>query len=52
MSRDRRANQIIHGYDTANGEIIWDIVRTKRPSLERQLAQILAAHEREMEDRS
>ena len=34
-------NRIIHGYDTVDDEIIWDIVQTKLAVLEAQLASLL-----------
>jgi len=44
-------NRNIHGYDTVNDEIIWDIVVTKIPVLERQLTSLLAAYESEPNER-
>jgi uncharacterized protein with HEPN domain len=35
-------NRIIHGYDSVDDEIIWDIVRNKLPALEVQLRGLLA----------
>ncbi len=34
-------NRVIHGYDTVDSEIIWDIVQTKVPALEGQLRALL-----------
>ncbi len=34
-------NRVIHGYDSVDNEIIWDIVRTKIPPLMKQLRQVL-----------
>ena len=34
-------NRIIHGYDTVDDEIVWDIVQTKLAVLEAQLASVL-----------
>lgn len=37
-------NRVIHGYDTVDNEIIWDIVQTKVPALTEQL-QVLLEYE-------
>lgn len=34
-------NRVIHGYDTVDDEIIWDIVQTNVPKLERPLKTLL-----------
>ena len=34
-------NRVIHGYDTVDDEIIWDIVQTNVPELVRQLKALL-----------
>ncbi len=34
-------NRVIHGYDTVDDEIIWDIVQTKVPVLSQQLRILL-----------
>jgi len=34
-------NRVIHGYDTVDDEIIWDIVQTNVPGLEEQLTALL-----------
>lgn len=34
-------NRVIHGYDSVDNEIIWDIVRTKIPPLMKQLRRVL-----------
>jgi uncharacterized protein with HEPN domain len=34
-------NRIIHGYDTVDDEIIWDVVRNKLPALRRQVEEFL-----------
>ena len=31
-------NRLIHGYDSVDPELIWDVVKTKIPPLKRQLA--------------
>jgi uncharacterized protein with HEPN domain len=38
-------NRLIHGYDTVDDEIIWDIVQTKLPALEEHLSALLARGE-------
>jgi uncharacterized protein with HEPN domain len=35
-------NRIIHGYDSVDDEIIWDIVRNKLPALAVQLRRLLS----------
>jgi len=34
-------NRIIHGYDSVDDEIVWDIVKHKLPALEIQLRKLL-----------
>jgi len=34
-------NRIIHGYDTVDDEIIWDVVENKLPALQRQVEKFL-----------
>ncbi|OHE79744.1 MAG: hypothetical protein A2107_00565 [Verrucomicrobia bacterium GWF2_62_7] len=34
-------NRIIHGYDTVDDEIIWDVVENKLPALRRQVEKFL-----------
>src|SRR5436190_20385154 len=34
-------NRIIHGYDSVDDEIVWDIVRNKLPALETRLRNLL-----------
>ena len=34
-------NRVIHGYDSVDNEIVWDIVRTKIPPLMKQLRRAL-----------
>jgi uncharacterized protein with HEPN domain len=34
-------NRVIHGYDSVDDEIFWDVVRTKVPDLERRVAALL-----------
>ena len=34
-------NRIIHGYDTVDDEIIWDVVENKLPALRRQVEEFL-----------
>lgn len=36
-------NRIIHGYDSVDDEILWDIVQTKIPALETRLRELLSA---------
>jgi len=40
-------NRLIHGYDSVDDEIVWDIVQTKLPPLEQHLAVMLAQDEDE-----
>jgi uncharacterized protein with HEPN domain len=35
-------NRIIHGYDTVDNQIVWDIVQTELPELTEQLTHILS----------
>ena len=34
-------NRLIHGYDSVDNEIVWDIVRSKLPALETQVRELL-----------
>lgn len=34
-------NRLIHGYDTVDEEIVWDVIQTKLPALERLACQAL-----------
>ena len=34
-------NRLIHGYDSVDDEIVWDIVQSKLPSLETQVRELL-----------
>ena len=34
-------NRIIHGYDTVDEELIWDVVKNKLPALQQQVESIL-----------
>lgn len=36
-------NRVIHGYDSVDDEIIWDIVRSKLPDLKLKVDKLLAA---------
>jgi uncharacterized protein with HEPN domain len=36
-------NRIIHGYDTVDDEIVWDVAQNKVPLLERRLFSLLEA---------
>ena len=36
-------NRIIHGYDSVDQEILWDIVQSKMPALEVRITEFLAA---------
>ena len=38
-------NRIIHGYDSVDDELVWDIVQTKLPPLESQVTALLAEQE-------
>jgi len=35
-------NRIIHGYDSVDDEIVWDIVQNKQPASEIQLSKLLS----------
>jgi Protein of unknown function DUF86 len=35
-------NRVIHGYDSVDDEIVWDVVRTKVPDLEARVTALLA----------
>jgi uncharacterized protein with HEPN domain len=37
-------NRLIHGYDSVDDEIVWDIVQTKLSALETELRRWLTAH--------
>lgn len=34
-------NRLIHGYDTVDSEIVWDVIQTKLPDLERVVRSLL-----------
>jgi len=34
-------NRLIHGYDTVDSEIVWDIIQTKLPDLERVVGALM-----------
>lgn len=36
-------NRIIHGYDSVDDEIIWDVVQNKLPTLRRQVEESLSS---------
>ena len=36
-------NRIIHGYDTVDNQIVWDIVHTELPALMQQLEALITA---------
>jgi uncharacterized protein with HEPN domain len=36
-------NRIIHGYDSVDDRIVWDVVQTKLPDLEREVMALLVA---------
>lgn len=38
-------NRLIHGYDSVDEEIVWDVIQSKLPPLVERLAQILATDE-------
>jgi uncharacterized protein with HEPN domain len=40
-------NRVIHGYDTVDDEIIWDIVQNNVPTLSGQLRELLDAEDGE-----
>lgn len=35
-------NRLIHGYDTVDSEIVWDVIQDKLPSLEQAAGRLLA----------
>jgi uncharacterized protein with HEPN domain len=39
-------NRIIHGYDSVDDQLLWQVVHTHVPSLARQLEQLLASEGR------
>jgi uncharacterized protein with HEPN domain len=34
-------NRIIHGYDTVDEELVWDVVKNKLPALQKQVESLL-----------
>ncbi len=36
-------NRVIHGYDTVDDAIVWDVVETRLPDLEREVTVLLAS---------
>jgi uncharacterized protein with HEPN domain len=38
-------NRVIHGYDSVDNEIVWDVIKNKLPGLETQVGVILRSHE-------
>jgi uncharacterized protein with HEPN domain len=38
-------NRLIHGYDSVDPELVWDVVKTKIPPLKRQIAKARAQSE-------
>lgn len=38
-------NRLIHGYDTVDSEIVWDVMQQKLPDLERVAGEILRENE-------
>jgi uncharacterized protein with HEPN domain len=38
-------NRLIHGYDSVDDEIVWDVVQTKLPILESQIHSVLDRYE-------
>ena len=39
-------NRLIHGYDSVDPELVWDIVKTKIPPLKHQLALVCGKFDR------
>ena len=37
-------NRLIHGYDSVDAELVWDLVQTHLPKLQTQLQSILIPH--------
>lgn len=37
-------NRLIHGYDSVDDQVVWDIVQTRVPTLRQSLAAQLVAH--------
>lgn len=37
-------NRLIHGYDSVDAELLWDLVQTHLPQLQKQLQSTLASH--------
>lgn len=37
-------NRLIHGYDTVDSEIVWDVIRDKLPNLETSVTRLLGEH--------
>jgi uncharacterized protein with HEPN domain len=38
-------NRLIHGYDTVDSEIVWDVIQGKLAALERTAGKLLEAKE-------
>jgi uncharacterized protein with HEPN domain len=38
-------NRLIHGYDTVDTEIVWDVIRSKIPALESSVQRLLRENE-------
>ena len=36
-------NRVIHGYDTVDDAIVWDVIMTRLPDLEREVIELLAS---------
>jgi uncharacterized protein with HEPN domain len=37
-------NRLIHGYDSVDAELVWDLVQTQLPQLQKQLQNTLESH--------
>jgi uncharacterized protein with HEPN domain len=45
-------NRIIHGYDSVDDEIVWDIVQSKLPALQKQVEAIMEENSDPLDGRS
>jgi len=36
-------NRLIHGYDSVDSEIVWDVIQHKLPALDRRVAELLVS---------
>ena len=37
-------NRLIHGYDTVDSQIVWDVIQSRLPQLQRTTRRLLEAH--------